>query len=797
MERLLLLKDRIVGKIFRLLSLDLIFPFVYKKAAKKPINPEKIVFVEVRLPEITNSFKVMFDEIVSKYNYTVHTHFLKNSTERKHIYLRRSIDMLKDIGDAKYVFINDASNCLGCLNLRPETQIIQLWHGCGAFKKFGLSTAELIFGDSRKEQLKHPYYKNQSLVTVSSPEVIWAYEEAMNFADKKGVVQATGSSRTDVFYDKNFIKNAYDNLYDLVPQAKGKKIILYAPTFRGRVAKAQTSKMLNLKMFYEALGDDYFILFKHHPFVKKPPVIPEEYVNFAMDVTSFMDIEDLLCVADICITDYSSLVFEYSLFEKPIIFFAYDLDTYFDWRGFYYDYYEMSPGPVCTTNLEMLDYIKNIDTRFDKQRVKDFRYKFMRSCDGNSTQRILETVIGTEDLEKHKKENCEVKPYNLVPKSDKYFRDVKADIDKKAKFKDIFRAEYEKYSGREVEKGKLVLLDCCKEISSKVKIYNPDAISLNTKKIYEDKKYVSVIKEISDAEYIFIDKDNAFLNLLTIKDDTNVVYIPSFSFPFKKFGKATLDYESGLFREIYDVAPMFKKVDFVSATSELYKDIYCESVGVESNSLLYFGDVKSDCFFDEKYKKSAIQKLEKAGIDLGGKKVLLLLESREDTDELPIYESDADGYLYEYLKDDYIIIKRILDKDGKKIPECKYSVALTSYIKGMFDVTDVLSDYEAIAAADVVVGSITDSFFSSFASGKPVFAYVPYARRRLHNLQTNFKYEAVLPCKIYTEGDVLAKDILNIENYDFAKLNKFRETFICNPNGDATKRLLTKLGLVK
>ena len=107
-----------------------------------------------------------------------------------------------------------------------------------------------------------------------------------------------------------------------------------------------------------------------------------------------MQIDDLLCVSDICISDYSSLVFEYSLFERPMIFFAYDKAEYDDWRGFYYDYDEMTPGPICTENEEMIDYIQNLDTRFNKQEIADFHYKFMRSCDGHATERILEMVMG-------------------------------------------------------------------------------------------------------------------------------------------------------------------------------------------------------------------------------------------------------------------------------------------------------------------------------------------------------------------------------------------------------------------
>ena len=121
-------------------------------------------------------------------------------------------------------------------------------------------------------------------------------------------------------------------------------------------------------------------------------MILKEVQDFAMDVTDRLTIEELLMVSDICISDYSSLIFEYSLFERPMIFYAYDQADYDDWRGFYYDYHEMTPGPVVTTDDEIIDYITNVEDQFDRQQVADFRYKFMRSCDGQATERILELL---------------------------------------------------------------------------------------------------------------------------------------------------------------------------------------------------------------------------------------------------------------------------------------------------------------------------------------------------------------------------------------------------------------------
>ena len=257
-----------------------------------------------------------------------------------------------------------------------------------------MSTEDLIFGDDRKTLEKDPYNGNYTFLTVISPEVVWAYEEAMSLQDKKGVVVPTGISRSDIFYDEEAKKAAQEKLLSVVPQAKGKKVILYAPTFRGRVAKAKTPNQLDIAAFGDALGKDYILLFKLHPFVKKRTAIPEGYEDFAFDLTDDMSIEELLFVADICISDYSSLVFEYSLFEKPMIFFAFDLDNYYDWRGFYYDYKDFVPGPIHTTTEEMIEYIQHVDERFDKKKVQEFRQKFMSACDGHATERIMKMMFG-------------------------------------------------------------------------------------------------------------------------------------------------------------------------------------------------------------------------------------------------------------------------------------------------------------------------------------------------------------------------------------------------------------------
>lgn len=385
----------------QLLLVDM--PGVYNSEVTKPIQENKVIIIEPRYDFLSNNFQLLYKEVSENYNFDIHIHYLRESFVPKAEYHDNCRAMLKDMATAKYVFMNEASRIVSCLSPRPETIITQLWHGCGAFKRFGKSTADLIFGATRESMERHPFNRNYTNVTVSSPEVVWAFEEAMDLQDKKGIVKPTGISRTDIYFHEEEKQKAKEKLLSLMPAAKGKKVILFAPTFRGRVASATTPDCLDVKQFADAFSDEYVLLFKHHPVVKERPVIPAALEDsFAMDMTEHMSIEELLFVSDICISDYSSLIFEYALLERPMIFFAYDLDEYFDWRGFYYDYDELTPGPIYKTNEEMISYIKDIDTNFDRQQILDFKEKFMSSCDGHATQRIMELVFG-EALDAQKK----------------------------------------------------------------------------------------------------------------------------------------------------------------------------------------------------------------------------------------------------------------------------------------------------------------------------------------------------------------------------------------------------------
>ena len=380
-------------KFYRFRVQDVQYPRIYRRAAKQDVQQGKALFFEVSAPALSNSLRPMYDALQRRGGCTLQCHYLLHTRTPWRAQNKAFQAFLRELATAQVLFLDEGCDLFSHVPIRPETTVVQLWHGCGAFKKFGRSVAEKQFGASAAYIADHPFYSHYSLVTVSSPDVMWAYEEAMGYPRETGVVQPLGVSRTDVFFDEAFRLRAKQALSALLKQSEGKRVLLYAPTFRGEIMDARTPDVLDFEALNAALGKDWVLLCKHHPHVKQRPVIPESCRGFAFDVTDAMPIEDLLCTADVCISDYSSLVFEYALFERPMLFLAYDLEDYFDYRGFYYDYHELAPGPVVRDTAGVIDFVQHLDERFDLARVRAFKEKFMSSCDGRATERIIQRVF--------------------------------------------------------------------------------------------------------------------------------------------------------------------------------------------------------------------------------------------------------------------------------------------------------------------------------------------------------------------------------------------------------------------
>lgn len=181
---------------------------------------------------------------------------------------------------------------------------------------------------------------------------------------------------------------------------EGKKVILYAPTWRDNQHTSGQGYTYKTEVDFDRLrrelGDDYVILFRAHYLVANSFDF-ERFKGFIYDVSSYGDINELYIASDTLITDYSSVFFDYSILERPIIFYMYDLEHYAnEMRGFYLSLDEL-PGPIVQTEDDLIREIKKADRWEADDKYREFVKRFNPYEDGNSSKRVLARVIEQND----------------------------------------------------------------------------------------------------------------------------------------------------------------------------------------------------------------------------------------------------------------------------------------------------------------------------------------------------------------------------------------------------------------
>lgn len=358
---------------------------IYSYYKKRPVDQNKILFLSQSRTNLNGNFEFVHDEIKRRGDYNI-VFYLSDALKSK-VNILKKMKYLKDIASAKYILLDDFYQNIYSFHLREETELIQLWHACGAFKTFGFSRVGKVGGPP----LGSKSHRNYTKAIVSSTNIRKCYAEGFGIPEEK--VYATGVPRTDIFFDEQYKQNKINELENKYPLIKGKKVILFAPTFRGNGQKTAYYDFdkFDIEALYQNLSKEYIIINKLHPFVTNVPVIEEKYKEFIIDLSCEREINDLLFISDILITDYSSVCFEYSLLNKPMIFFAYDMEEYISSRDFYYPYKEFVPGVITRTTQETIDVIKN--QTFNMEKLETFRNTFFNDFDGKSTQRVVDLIF--------------------------------------------------------------------------------------------------------------------------------------------------------------------------------------------------------------------------------------------------------------------------------------------------------------------------------------------------------------------------------------------------------------------
>lgn len=364
----------------------IILPMAYELAKlRHPGEKTLYVFADAHHTSLPFSLEAMY-QYVSENGITPVCHFYDYTHEGAVKSLKHAIAFMDLLAQAKYVFICDTFMPASSGRKGKGTKIIQLCHFSGPFKKIGYDTPDDVPGYYRGN-----VFKNYDLVSVSSELYVPKMKSAMR--QEEGAVQAFGTSRSDVFYDEKWVEECRKEFYRTYPDAKNKKILFWAPTFRGKAGAPDALDNESMVQLQDKLGDEWLVLIKHHP--HDDAMAKDDRYRSNCSIPS----ERLLPVVDVMITDYSTTVLDFLIFEKPFILYAPDLEYYEKTRGFYVDYRSITKNMTSdATELEiMVPRVYSEWATGDREEILRCKELFMSACDGKATERIMEYLLGMEN----------------------------------------------------------------------------------------------------------------------------------------------------------------------------------------------------------------------------------------------------------------------------------------------------------------------------------------------------------------------------------------------------------------
>ena len=294
---------------------------------------------------------------------------------------RESLEYYRVLATAKYL-VNNVNFEEDYVKREGQVEI-QTMHGT-PLKSLGLDVEGDFQTNAQRDRFIEKCARWDHLVVQGKFVEDMAYQM---YRFEKNILK-TGYPRTDVLFEKKDVSA----IKKAIGIPRGKKVILYAPTWRTR---DNFDMQLDLEKARKELGNAYVLLIRLHHLCAKGYDVPADN-EFIFDLTNYTDVQELYHVSDMLITDYSSVMFDYALLKKPMMFFTYDLESYSeDTRGVYFDISKEAPGPLVFTTDELISAVKNIDEEIQKieKRVSDFYDKYLTYECEDSCKKVVEEVI--------------------------------------------------------------------------------------------------------------------------------------------------------------------------------------------------------------------------------------------------------------------------------------------------------------------------------------------------------------------------------------------------------------------
>lgn len=277
---------------------------------------------------------------------------------------------------------------------REEQVFLETWHGT-PLKRLVFDQEEVTSASPKYKQQFYRQRKDWDFLVSANPFSTKTFRSCFLY---EGEMLEYGYPRNDILYWPNKDEIA-QQLKEKLGIPKDKKTILYAPTWRDDQhygsGQYKFELALDLKLMKECLQDDYVVLLRTHHYISDH-IDVSGLGDFVINLSSYDDISEIYLISDICITDYSSVFFDYANLKRPILFYTYDFDKYKNQlRGFYIDMNTEVPGPLLYTSEQVVQAIEDIDeiTEEYKERYDQFYDRFCCYDDGHASEHVAEAML--------------------------------------------------------------------------------------------------------------------------------------------------------------------------------------------------------------------------------------------------------------------------------------------------------------------------------------------------------------------------------------------------------------------
>lgn len=380
------------------------YKILFKVVGLFPARPKSIMFESFLGKQYSDNPRAIYEYVKENYPdyklyWSVDPRFMTNFTGKDlNIVPRFSVKWLFVMASAKYWVVNSR---LPLWIPKPKHTIyLQTWHGT-PLKRLAVDMDEVYMPGTETDKYKQNFLREASNWDyLISPNAYSSEIFRRAFAFDREMIES-GYPRNDYLYSHNN-EGEIRRLKEKYGIPLDKKVILYAPTWRDdqyyAKGKYKFDLELDLNRMRDVFGDKYVVLLRLHYLVASQ-IDVSAYDGFAFDFSHHADIRELYLVADILLTDYSSVFFDYANLKRPMIFFVYDIDDYRDrLRGFYFDFEAKAPGPLVKTTAEVIAEIQKLEANGYELPAgfNDFHETFCAWEDGQASKRVVEKVIGVK-----------------------------------------------------------------------------------------------------------------------------------------------------------------------------------------------------------------------------------------------------------------------------------------------------------------------------------------------------------------------------------------------------------------